>query len=77
MMTEALRAAVERAAQQSEQEQAAIAAAILDMLDDDATWEALLDDQRTPQLLDQLWAEAEEDVRAGRIEEIKGDGFLS
>lgn len=76
-MIDLLRQAVERAAQQPEAEQTAIAQAIIEILDADAAWQTLLSDPRTPQTLDELWAEALEDVQAGRAEEIKGDGFLS
>lgn len=77
MMIDMLKQAVERAAQQPEAEQEAIAQAILEMLDADAKWETLFSDPRTPQALDALWAEAIEDVKAGNAEVIKGDGFLS
>lgn len=77
MMIDMLKQAVERAAQQSEAEQEAIAQAILEMLDADAKWETLFSDPRTPQVLDALWAEAIEDVKTGNAEEIKGDGFLA
>ncbi|HKV83669.1 MAG TPA: hypothetical protein VJN88_03885 [Ktedonobacterales bacterium] len=77
MITDILRQAMERAAQQSETEQAIIAQAIAEILDADARWNSLLSDPRTPQALEQLWAEAKEDVQAGRTEVIGDDGFLS
>ncbi len=77
MLTDALKQAMERAAQQSESEQAAIAQTIMEMLDADTAWNALLNDPRTPQVLDDLWAEALDEVKEGKAEEITGDGFNS
>ena len=77
MISEALKRAIDRAAQQPEAEQAAIAQAILDMLDADSTWNALLGDPRTPVVLEKLWEEALDEVKAGKAEEITGDGFDS
>jgi cellobiose-specific phosphotransferase system component IIB len=77
MITDILKQAMELAAQQSETEQTIIAQAILEILDADAHWDALLSDPRTPQALEQLWAEAKEDVKAGRTETIGDSGFLS
>lgn len=77
MITDILRQAMERAAQQSETEQAIIAQAIVEILDADTRWNTLLSDPLTPQALEQLWAEAEDDVKAGRTEVIGDDGFLS
>ncbi len=76
-MIAALKQAFERAAQQSEEEQTALAALIMQTLDDDAKWEALLADPLTPQALDRLAAEAIAEDDAGLTEEITGDGFLS
>ena len=45
------------------------------VLDGDARWDALLSDPRTPSALDELWQEAQEDVKAGRAQEITGDSF--
>ncbi|HEX6818423.1 MAG TPA: hypothetical protein VF120_08615 [Ktedonobacterales bacterium] len=45
------------------------------VLDADARWDALLSDPRTPSALDELWQEAQEDVKAGRAQEITGDSF--
>lgn len=77
MMSEALRQAFERAAEQSEEEQTALAARIMQMLDADAKWEALFADPMTPQALDALAAEAIAEDEAGLAEEIAGDEFLS
>ncbi len=73
----ALKQAFERAAQQSEEEQTVLAALIMQTLDDDAKWEALLADPLTPQALDRLVAEAIAEDDASLTEEITGDGFLS
>ena len=75
-MIDALREAFERAAQQPEDEQAALAALITRTLDD-AKWEALLADPLTPEALDLLAAEAIAEDDAGQTEEITGDSFLS
>ena len=45
------------------------------MLGADARWDALLSDPRTPSALDELWQEAQEDVQAGRAQELTGDSF--
>ena len=76
-MIDALRLAFERAAEQSEDEQAALAALIVQTLDADARWDALLADPLTPQALDLLAAEALAEDDEGLTEEITGDGFLS
>ena len=76
-MIDALRQAVERAAQQPEDEQAVIASAIEALLDADTRWAALLNDPRTPAALDALVSEALAEVAAGQAEEITGDGFGS
>ena len=57
-MIDALRQAIERAEQQPEDEQAVLAAVIMQTLDDDAKWAELLADPLTPQALDLLAAEA-------------------
>lgn len=77
MLTDILKQAMERAAQQPEQEQARIAQAVLEMLDADARWKELLSEPRTPSALDELWQEAQEDVKAGQAKEITGDSFDS
>lgn len=76
-MIDAHRAAFERAAQQPEDEQAALTALITRTLDDDAKWEALFADPLTPDALDLLAAEAIAEDDAGQTEEIIGGGFLS
>jgi hypothetical protein len=76
-MIDIFKQAVERAAQQPEQEQEAIAQAILEMLDADAKWESLLSDPRTPKLLDEMWSEAQENGRSGSAEDIADEGLLA
>jgi hypothetical protein len=76
-MIAALREAFERAAQESEEEQAALAALIMKTLEDDARWETLLADPLTVLALDKLGAEAIAEDEAGEAEEITGDEFLS
>lgn len=76
-MIDALKQAIERAEQQPEEEQAVLAAVIMQTLDDDAKWAALFADPLTPRALDLLAAEALAEDDAGQTEEITGDGFLS
>lgn len=76
-MIDALKQAFDRAAEQSAEEQAALAARIMQMLDADAKWEVLFADPLTPLALDQLAAEAIAEDEAGMTEEITGDEFLS
>ncbi len=76
-MIDALKQAFDYAAQQSEEEQAALADLIMKTIDGDARWEELFADPLTPELLDMLAAESLAEDQAGQTEEIKGDGFLS
>ena len=76
-MIDSLKQAMEQAAQQTEAEQEAIAQAIMEMIAADTAWDALLNDPRTPQVLDKLWAEAMDEVKEGKAEDITGDGFNS
>ena len=76
-MIDALKQAMEHAAQQPEAEQEDIAQAIMEMIAADTAWDALLNDPRTPQVLDKLWAEAMDEVKEGKAEDITGDGFNS
>jgi len=76
-MIDALKQAMEHAAQQTETEQEAIAQAIMEMIAADTAWDALLNDPRTPQVLDKLWTEAMDEVKEGKAEDITGDGFNS
>ncbi len=76
-MIDVLKEAVDRASQRSEEEQAVIAALIMETLDADAKWDALFADPLTPEALEVLAAEAIAEDEAGLTEEITGDGFLS
>ncbi|HEY7340838.1 MAG TPA: hypothetical protein VH591_08155 [Ktedonobacterales bacterium] len=76
-IVDALKQAIERASQQSSEEQEALAAILMQAMDDDARWEALFADPLTPQALDLLAAEAIAEDDAGQAEEITGEGFLS
>ncbi|MGH2517512.1 MAG: hypothetical protein ACRDHP_17820 [Ktedonobacterales bacterium] len=76
-MIEPLKQVFDRAAQQTEGEQAVLAALIAQILDDDAKWDALLADPLTPDALELLAAEALAEDEAGVTEDITGDEFLS
>lgn len=76
-MIDALKQAVELAARQPEEEQAVLAALIIQTLGDDAQWEALFADPLTSEALDQLAADALAEDDAGQTEDITGDEFLS
>jgi hypothetical protein len=76
-MIEALKQAVERASQQPAEEQEALAAMLMQAMDDDAKWETLFADPFTPQALDLLAAEAIAEDDADQTDEITGEGFLS
>jgi hypothetical protein len=77
VMIEALKRAFERASQEPEEEQAALAALIMQTLEDDARWDALFADPISALALEKLAAEAIAEDEAGETEEITGDGFLS
>jgi len=72
-MIDARREAFERAAQQPEEEQAALATLIMRTLDDDVKWEMLLASPLTPEALDLLAAEAIAEDDARQTEQITGD----
>ena len=76
-MIDALKQAFVFAAQQSDEEQAALADLIMRAIDGDARWEELFADPLTPELLDLLAAESLAEDRAGKAKEIKGAAFLS
>ena len=61
MLTERMRAVVEQVEQLNEEEQDALAAAIQAELDEDRRWEAAMDDSYD-RVLDQLIAEAKEQI---------------
>jgi hypothetical protein len=70
-MTKMLERAVARVKQLSEEQQNAIAALILDEIEDDARWDAAF--AASPDLLAQLAAEAEEEDRKGLTKELDPD----
>ena len=70
-MIDALKQAFVFAAQQSDEEQAALADLIMRAIDGDARWEELFADPLTPELLDLLAAESLAEDRAGKAKEIK------
>lgn len=69
-MIEELRKAFDLAAQQSEQEQAAIAARIKDMIEADEQWDMLLSDPDSLSMLEELAEEAHQEYLRGETEEI-------
>ena len=72
-MIDELRAAFELAAQQSEHEQAAIAARIQLMIEADQQWTALLSDADSLSMLDEMADEAHQEYLRGETEEILPD----
>jgi hypothetical protein len=76
-MIDDLKQAFERASQQSEDEQRALAAVIMQTLDADSKWEELFSDPLTLEALDLLAADAIAEDEAGEAEDITGDSFLS
>ncbi|HLY31452.1 MAG TPA: hypothetical protein VKQ36_10515 [Ktedonobacterales bacterium] len=76
-MIDALKRVFDLAAQQSDEEQAALATILLEAMEADARWAELFADPLTPDALDLLAAEAFAEDDAGLTEEIKGDSFLS
>ncbi len=76
-MIDQLKQAVDLAAQQSAQEQAVLAQLLIDTMQADAKWDALLSDPRSDVLLERLVAEAIAEDDAGETEEITGPGFMS
>lgn len=72
-MTEALKRAFEAAARLSERGQDELAAAILEELDADERWEAVL--ARSQEALERLADEALEEHRAGRPEALDPDAL--
>lgn len=72
-MTEALKRAFEAASRLSERGQDELAAAILEELDADERWEAVL--ARSQRALERLADEALEEHRAGRTEALDPDAL--
>lgn len=69
MLTERMRTVVEQVEQLDEEEQDALAAAIQAELDEDRRWEAAMDDPHDL-VLDQLIAEAKEQVARGEARDL-------
>jgi hypothetical protein len=70
LMIDALQKAFALAAQQSEQEQAAIAVRIREMIEADTRWDALLSDPESVDMLEELAEEAHQEYLRGETEEI-------
>jgi hypothetical protein len=70
-MIDELREAFDLAAQQSEQEQAAIAARIKEMIEADRQWYALLSDPDSLSMLEEMAEEAHQEYLRGEAEEIE------
>jgi ssDNA-specific exonuclease RecJ len=69
-MIDELQKAFALAAQQSEQEQAAIAVRIREMIKADTRWDALLSDPESVDMLEELAEEAHQEYLRGETEEI-------
>lgn len=69
-MIDELRAAFDLAAQQSEQEQAAIAARVKLMIEADQQWDRLLSDPDSLSMLEEMAEEAHQEYVRGETEEI-------
>ena len=72
-MTDLLEKAVAQAKQLPEQQQDAIATLILEEIEDEARWDAAF--ARSPDVLERLAAEADEEDRLGRTEELDPDAL--
>ncbi len=75
-MTEQLKAAVIRAEKLSQEQQDAIAQLILDQLDEQE-WDAMVKRPKSHAAIQELLAQAEQEIDSGQVEEIKGDTFDS
>lgn len=69
-MIDELREAFNLAAQQPEQEQAAIAARIKEMIQADRRWDALLSEPDSLSMLEEMAEEAHQEYLRGETEEI-------
>jgi len=69
-MIDELREAFNLAAQQPEQEQAAIAARIKEMIEADRRWDALLSEPDSLGMLEEMAEEAHQEYLRGETEEI-------
>lgn len=72
-MTDMLEMAVTRAKQLPEEQQDAIAALILEEIEDETRWAAAF--ARSPDVLERLAAEAEEEDRQGLTEELDSNAL--
>jgi hypothetical protein len=72
-MTEMFAKAVEQVNQLADEQQDAIAALILEEIEDEARWDALF--ARSQDVLEQLAAEAEEEDRQGLTKELDPDSL--
>lgn len=72
-MTEMLEKAVAKVKQLPAEQQDAIAALILEEVEDEARWDALF--ARSPGVLERLAAEAEEEDRKGLTQELDPDAL--
>ena len=72
-MTDMLEKAVSQAEQLPEDQQDAIASLILEEIEDEARWDAAF--ARSPDVLERLAAEAEEEDRQGLTEELDPDAL--
>ncbi len=70
-MIDELQKAFALAAQQSEQEQAAIAARIQEMIEADTHWDALLSDPDSLDMLDEMAEEVHQEYLRGEPEETE------
>lgn len=70
-MIDELREAFDLASQQSEQEQAAIAARIKEMIEADRQWDALLSDSDSLSMLEEMAEEAHQSYLRGETEAIE------
>ncbi len=73
-MIDELREAFDPASRQSEQEQAAIAARIKEMIESDRQWDALLSDSDSLSMLEEMAEEAYQSYLRGETEAIEPEG---
>lgn len=70
-MTDMLQRALARVQQLPEEQQDALAALILEEIEDEARWDVAF--ARSPEILERLAAEAEEEDRQGKTKELDPD----
>jgi len=73
-MIDELREAFDPASRQSEQEQAAIAARIKEMIESDRQWDALLSDSDSLSMLEEMAEEAHQSYLRDETEAIEPEG---